>query len=204
MRGLRSERITVTSGFTLVEVVVSLSLLSLVLLGTVTALRTFANTQTSLVAFSNRVDEVRTVSGLLRDTLQASVVIAGDDEGLSFGASAKPQSYFEGSENAMVWKAPVIFGESYGGSVFIRVAMEKDQLVLRWQEPLVTVEPEDWSASYFRVLVEEFEELTLSYRGAFGAPWQARWDGQGSPAHVRLGIKAHGRYWPDLIMEVQR
>ena len=48
-------------GFTLIEVVVSLAILSLVLLGTVTGLRTLGNTQESLERVTDRAEEVRTV-----------------------------------------------------------------------------------------------------------------------------------------------
>ena len=48
----------VAAGFTLVEVVVALSILSLVMLTTITGLRTLANTQGALDRLTNRVDQV--------------------------------------------------------------------------------------------------------------------------------------------------
>ena len=47
-------------GFTLVEVMVALTILSLVMLATVTGLRTLANTQVAIERMTSRVDEVRT------------------------------------------------------------------------------------------------------------------------------------------------
>ena len=70
-------RDSASRGFTLIEVVVSLAILSLVLLGTVTGLRTLGNTQVSLERVTQRADEVRTVSAFLRDLMEAAVVGSG-------------------------------------------------------------------------------------------------------------------------------
>ncbi|MEM9398488.1 MAG: prepilin-type N-terminal cleavage/methylation domain-containing protein, partial [Pseudomonadota bacterium] len=48
-----------SQGFTLVEVLVGISILSLVLLATVSGLRTLASTQLSLTAVATRNDELR-------------------------------------------------------------------------------------------------------------------------------------------------
>lgn len=80
-------------GFTLVEVMVALSILSLLLLATISALRTFGNTQVSVEKLTNRVDEVRTVSGFLRDTLQ-SAVVGTRRSGLSLGTAPPESSFF--------------------------------------------------------------------------------------------------------------
>ena len=69
------------AGFTLVEVVVALTILSLIMLATVTALRTLANTQGTLERVTARIDEVRTVSGFLRDLMEAAVVGEGGSGG---------------------------------------------------------------------------------------------------------------------------
>ena len=54
-------------GFTLVEVMVSLAILSLVMLVTVSGFRTLGNTATSISAMTGRTDELRSVSMFLRD-----------------------------------------------------------------------------------------------------------------------------------------
>ena len=82
-------------GFTLVEVMVALSILSLLLLATISALRTFGNTQVSVEKLTNRVDEVRTVSGFLRDTLQSAVVGTRRSR-LSLGGTPPESSFFMG------------------------------------------------------------------------------------------------------------
>lgn len=190
-------------GFTLVEVVVALSILSLLLLATVSALRTFGNTQASLEKLTNRVDEMRTVSGFLRDTLQ-SAVVGTRRSGLSLGGTPPASSYFKGDARSFAWKAPVLFGEGYGGTFLVRVAREQDKLVLRWQEPTRGDRDIKWSGTPSRDLLEGVEEFSVYYRAEFGEPWRGQWNEENSPALVRIGIKAAGRYWPDLILQVQR
>ena len=61
-------------GFTLVEVMVALVVLSLLMLGTLSALRTFGDTQTRIKATAQQTDQVRQVSQFLRNTLRQAVL----------------------------------------------------------------------------------------------------------------------------------
>jgi general secretion pathway protein J len=190
-------------GFTLVEVVVALSILSLIMLAVISALRTFGNTQASLERLTDRVDQMRTVSGFLRDTLQ-SAVVGTRASSLSFGGIPPESSYFNGDSSSLEWKAPILFGEGYGGTFLVRIGREQDRLVLRWQELTRDDEDIEWDDTPSRDLLQGVEEFSVSYRAEFGQPWQKQWHEQNSPALVRMGIKAAGRYWPDLILQVQR
>ena len=90
MRQLCSDcgRVRGSAGFTLVEVVVALAILSLVMLATITGLRTLANTQVSLVRMTERVDGMRAVSSFLRDTLESAAVGSSSGGGLAMGGGA--------------------------------------------------------------------------------------------------------------------
>jgi general secretion pathway protein J len=195
-------------GFTLVEVMVAMTILSLIMLATVTALRTFANTQQSVDRKVTRVDEIRSVSGFLRDTLQAAVVDSQRGGSLSVGPNSgvRVPAYFKGDAHSLEWNAPVMFGENYGGIFLVRVAQEDDRLVLRWQEPVSRRQDEqaDWSEAPQRTLLEGLETWEVLYRPDFDQPWQGAWDEVNSPDLVRMTISAGGRYWPDLILPVQR
>lgn len=191
-------------GFTLIEVMVALSILSLVLLGTVTGLRTLANTQLALERKIARVDEVRSVSGFLRDVMEAAVV-GSNSGGLSLGSGGREATYFRFGENFVEWKSTILFGEAYGGSYVVRVGSEEKDLLLRWRELDVHKRnPDNWGDSPFRVLVADLEEFGVSLRQDHSSDWSNNWDGGIPPAVVRMQIKSASRYWPELILAVQR
>jgi general secretion pathway protein J len=174
------------------------------MLATVSALRTFGNTQVSLDKMIGRVDEIRSVSSFLRDGLESTVVGSGSGSGLGFGGKKAVLAYFKGGAREFQWKASMLFGESYGGTFLVRVAQEGGKLVLQWQRPPMPIESATWKGELSRVLVERLQELQISYRGEDDRAWLAVWEGAGSPENIRLNIKADDRYWPELIMTVQR
>lgn len=191
-------------GFTLIEVVIALAILSLVMLATVSALRTFANTQTSLDTLVDRVDEVRAVSSFLRAAFEGAEPGA-QGGGLGLGGRSGTQALFRGDAQWVEWQAPVLFGESFGGRLLLRLGLENQQMVLRWQEPPASASAEIvWTDSSSRVLVDNVTELSLMYRPEYGEDWQQNWDENGSPALLRLQLQAGQRFWPDLVMEVRR
>jgi general secretion pathway protein J len=189
-------------GFTLVEVVVSLAILSLVLLATVTGLRTLANTQSAIERMIGRVDEIRTVSSFLRDTMESAAVGESSGGGLALGSRSRDAAYFAMAPTGLAWKSTILFGEDFGGSYLIRVAKENELLVLRWQAPDASGQPGDWSVAEERTLVENVEEFEVSWREGYQDSWQQEWEVGDQPSWVRLQVKAGGRYWPELIMEV--
>ncbi len=198
MRRERSE-----SGFTLVEVMVSITILSLVMGLVVAAMRTLGGTQAGIQQVVDRVDEVRGVSSFLRESLETAVVGGGSDQ-LAFGGGAVETTFFRIRGNSLEWKSRVLFGENYGGSYFLRVAPENGALVLRWQEPGDLAEPRDWRKAPSRVLLNSVERFGVAIRTDFGEPWVAPRDYRRAPQLVRLEIQSRGRFWPDLIIPVQR
>jgi general secretion pathway protein J len=189
-------------GFTLVEVVVALSILSLVMLATITGLRTLANTQVTLERMTDRVDGMRTVSSFLRDTLESAAPGSSSTGGLSLGGKSRDSAYFELMPDAIAWKSTILIGENFGGSYMLRVAREDDLLVLRWQEPSASGRPGDWSLAQERTLVEDLQEFEVSWRGDGQNDWQQQWGKNDKARWVRLQVRAADRYWPELIVEV--
>lgn len=192
-------------GFTLVEVMVALTILSLVMVATVTGLRTLAGTQAAVERLTGRVDEVRTVSSFLRDTLESAVMGKGasDSGGLTLGGTGGDwNSYLRIDQGGLEWSAVVLFGESQGGNYLLRVSDEDGRLVLRWLEPSL-LRSLDWDSAPSRVLAEELEEFAITYQREPGGPWYREWDAAGVPALLRLQVKAGGRYWPDLVVRMQ-
>ncbi len=192
------------SGFTLVEVVVALSVLSLIMLATISALRTFANTQQSLDRMMGRVDEVRTVSSLLRDLVDSAAMGADGGEGLTLGGGARDAAYFAGSDGILMFKANILFGENFGGEYVLRFSREDSALVMRWQASNGDSRTIDWSQAASRILVRQVDLFEVAYRPAPQADWVPDWQNGGVPVALRLRLRAAERFWPELIMAVPR
>ena len=198
-----------SAGFTLVEVIVALGIFSLIMLATVGGYRTLGNTASTITRMTDRTDELRSVSTFLREALENAVVgteSGGGDE-LSFGASAAtvaPVAFFKVSNGSLEWRAKILFGEAYGGSYFLRLAKRNDELVLQWQDPEGQFKPNVWNKSPSRKVLDKLEAFEIWTRKDAKSKWTRKDFEDEAPSHVKLVIKAGGRYWPDLIMVVQR
>jgi general secretion pathway protein J len=197
------------AGFTLVEVIVALAIMSLVMLATVTGFRTLGNTATTITKMTARTDELRSVSAFLRDALENSVAGAhgGQSQGLSFGGNdgvSRPVAYFRVEEGRLAWRAKILFGEAYGGSYFLRLVKLDDKLMLQWQEPEGQTEPGDWQQAPGREVLDNLELFEVWTREGAEAEWTQENIEREAPSHVKLVIKANGRFWPELVMQVQQ
>ncbi|MFK8043209.1 type II secretion system protein J [Congregibacter sp.] len=190
-----------SQGFTLVEMMVSVTILSLVMLATVTGLRTLASTQSSLNKVTDRNDEIRSVSSFLRDAFE-SAVVGSSSGGLTVGGGGAEMTVFESSPTQLIWKTTMLFGESAGGSFVVRVARENPNIVLRWQKMDARGQIDDWNNAAARTLVEGVQEFSVAYRREREGEWLSEWDDRGPPAWVRLRLQSAERYWPDIVMEV--
>ena len=188
-------------GFTLIEIVVALTVLSLVMLATITGLRTFANTQTRVLEQAGRNDELRAVSSLLRDAL-ASTVLGENRSGLSLGGGLSNRTVFAVYPEALVWKTAMLIGERQGGTRIVRVARESSSLVLRWAGDEALRADFDWNSAASRTLLDEVQEFSVAYRREATGDWAQRWDRGDAPGWVRMRIRARQRYWPDLVVRV--
>jgi len=189
-------------GFTLIEVIIALSILSMIMVATISSLRTFGNTKAVIERTTARVDEVRLVSAYLRASIQGAMPVVRIGASPEFqGFRGNYGTFFLGSAQEMVWVAPVTAGAGFGGTFIIRLSREGDRLVMRWLPYDRNVANLDWSGQVGETLTENLEEFTLGYRSGYEEDWIDSWDAtQGLPVLVRLNLKSRGRYWPELVV----
>lgn len=191
-------------GFTLLEVMISLTLLSLVMVATLAALRTFGNTRSTVTEVTGRVDEIRGVSEFLRNSIgaampvmRAGVTTERFTDGLEFG------THFTGDATYIEWVSPLVAGADMGGVFIMRLALVDDKLQLQWLPYRRDLEEAQWSVAEPRSLVGEVDEFEIGYLAAYGQQWQETWTpATQNPVAVRINLRNAGRYWPELIIRL--
>lgn len=191
-------------GFTLVEVVVALALLSLVMLVLGSSIRSMGGSAERIDARMATIDEMRVATTFLREIVgrTAPQRLEPPATGLLFAGSADGVSW--------VGVMPARFGAS--GRHFFRLAVERVSdgsaaLVLRfipwrWEQ---TVLP-DWSQAQSRVLVRNASAAAFSYEGnGLGQGWLPAWPAAEKrlPSRLRLQLTAAGSEWPPLILAIR-
>lgn len=186
------------SGFTLVEMVVALTILSMLTLATLTALRTLADTQSRLESTVARLDEMRLVSRFLRDSLRQTVPVPRP---LSF------DQYYEGEPSAIRWVAPLQGVEGVAGLQYMHLYRDGETLAIQFI-PYQNIEPA-WGSVDAHVLLENLQTFEVQYRAAPDEPWVDRWypgenEVTGVPYSLKLRIQARDRFWPDLVVAIDQ
>lgn len=197
-------------GFTLVEIIIALTLLSLVMLALVAALRTFGDSGARLEARSERADDMRLVSAFVRQ-------IVGDASfrHLRLLDSGAEVPDFHGEPNALEWLTTMPARHGAGGLHWVRLALrdegEDHDLVLQLapyvppQEAFRTdpAARPDWSSIPERVLARRVQDFAIAYQRLGRDDWQESWiDLEVLPGRVAFRLEVDGTRWPDLIVPV--
>lgn len=196
-------------GFTLVEIIIALVVLSLISLGTLTAMRTLADTQEKLNITVERVDEMRQVSQFLRNSLRQAMLppssnVVGTGIWAEMGRSGREMLRHEPDE--MVWLAPLDSIGGLSGLNFMRLYHDRGEQALRLQIlPYRNgLEALDWTTrEEGYLLAEQVDEFDLAYRMTATDPWMeslVETDFEEVPQAIRINIRARERYWPEIIV----
>ncbi|NMG53970.1 prepilin-type N-terminal cleavage/methylation domain-containing protein [Aromatoleum aromaticum] len=199
-----------TRGFTLVEIIIALSLLSLIMLALVAALRTFGESGSRLEARSERADDMRLVSGFLRRIVSEASV--AHPRKLDDGTEVPD---FLGEPQALEWLAPMPARHGVGGLHWLRLSVRSEaegfDLALQWV-PFVpplqafAADPDarpDWEDESARVLVRRLDSFSVAYQRLGRSDWQDNWsDAAVLPGRVAFKLRIGGASWPDLIVPV--
>lgn len=199
-------------GFTLVEIVVALTLVSLIMLGLLGALRGLGDSSARVSQVSDRVADMRLISDFLRRAFATTEPLAQIPPGNSGnpGNPAAPATpFFRGDPDAVVWVAdfPARFGTR--GLHFMRLGLIPDAsgfaLALDYLPYSGPQGAPDWSNSKTHLLVGSVDSFSLAYQGdAPGSSWEQKWDSQQLiPARMKISVQVSGRYWPELIFQLR-
>lgn len=190
------------AGFTLVEVVVALTLLSLILLGLVSALRSLGETGSRLEGRSLRSDDVRLVPGFLRQAIGSA----------SPRLHVRPTDmatmpWFEGASAEMVWVGNMPARQGVGGLHHLRLAVigtgGTPQLMLQYLPFVGDDMFPDWALAPSQLLVAGVDRFELGYQRAGTSDWLPEWaDPQVLPGRVRMLLSAGGQAWPEMVFSV--
>lgn len=191
---------TKTRGFTLIEVVVALTILSMIVLATLTAMRTIGETQTTLVAKTQNVSKMRSISHFLRSSIERAKPIPIFEMGRQSGY------LFYGGEEELVWVAPMPIPGEDGGLATIRLSVnEARQLVLQIHEGVGNWV---WGEIGEHVLAEQVDKLSVSFlESGMGSEWLNQWQlgfSDNAPALVRVDLQVGEKFWPPIVVVVPK
>lgn len=186
-------------GFTLLELLVTMALLSLLMLGMASALRTMAQTEERVDARLAQADEFRVATGFLR-TIVGQVSARKNPAPLIQGASPY---LFIGTPTALSWVGIMPARHGAGGRSFFHLAVEPVQgvasLVIRFLPWSDSTEFPEWGRAESHVLVRGVTSFALSYEDARQPQplWVDAWERSDSlPEHVRMELQTASGPWP--------
>jgi len=189
------------SGFTMVEMIIALVILSMIMLATLTALRTFAQTQTKIEEATARLNATRQVTDLLRRTIGQAIPIVFIPEKGSYEAAFG--TYFIGDKESLIWVAPMNFGLDAGSSFVFRLSQEDGRLWLQFAPFVDPVTEPDWSELIKHELLADVTAFEIGFLGTHGSEWVNEWPlSQTSPSLVKLTISSAERFLPEIVVRL--
>lgn len=193
-------------GFTLVELLVTMVLLSMVMVALMSVMRSMAQAQEKVEHRLSLSDDFRVATAFLESAI-GHVSARRSSRGLQVGESpyqliARPQE--------LVWVGvmPARFG--MGGRSYFRLALEPGRagaaLVLRFAPWEDTAGFPDWTRTEAFEVVQGVTSFSLFYEDAWQPTplWVSRWERLDSiPARVRIEVATEEGAWPLWIVPMR-
>ena len=194
-------------GFTLIEVLAALSLMSLLMLALVGVVHAVGQTESRVQERIDALDDYRLAGALLGTALGNVSMRSGGHE--------EPGHFFIADETSLQWVGTLPARYGVGGLHYLRLATERnidgqDELALRYT-PWRPVEAVDWSQAQRLVLAEPLTAVRLRYQDAQGA-WFDRWPptddepqrrGGELPATAAINVALENAVWPPIVVPLR-
>ncbi len=188
----------VQRGFTLMEVMIALVLISLVMAMLFAGLRSVARSWDAAEARTSDGSQIRAVEEFLRAKLRQSWSVQVRHDRGAFSA-------FSGDSEQLRFVAPMMNQLGPPGLYLVEIRLEKDVLSLRLApyDHEVGEDALDESESY--PLIEGVNKFEVGYYGALDRTqdpeWVEEWQEQPNPPlMVRIAVQRHGVNWPELVV----
>lgn len=165
-------------GFTLLELLVVMSLLSIIMVGLTSALRTMAQTESKIDHRLAQLEDTRVVRAFLLQTLSRVSAQKIDAP----GATGKTMVPFVATPDSLMWVGIMPARAHLGGRYFFRLAIEdvgaEKALVLRFAPWNPNLTLPDWATTENRILRTGIDSLHIEAQGLApqgASPWPQGW-----------------------------
>jgi general secretion pathway protein J len=199
-------------GFTLIELMVVMSMLAMIMVAMGGAFRTMAQTETRVDEKLQRADQMRVVQQFLRHTVSrvdgTLVDIPQRGQGVLFQASAE----------GVQWVGIMPARPGVGGRHFFRLALEDTTggdkgLVIRYLPWAMQTQFPDWTQAESHVLVNRVTQWSVETEGLprelsqinaeWPRGWQENWTApKAIPQRMRITLADHKGLWPPMTLSL--
>lgn len=192
------------AGFTLIELVVAITLMGLVLVALYSGLRLGLNSSESGEQRAEAINRLRSAQEFLRRQLAQSMTVYQTND------QQQPIAVFTGSPDRIEFVAPMLTHLGQGGLYRIRVETGDGRLRLRWR--IYVRDDSEAGEERETVLLDKVSTVEWAYFGPEqddesgqkpqNPPrWRSEWpNGKRRPLLVRLNLNLDGEPWPDLVV----
>lgn len=192
------------AGFTLVEILVVMTLMSVVMLALGAAMRTIAQTEERVDQRLQRADEMRVATSFLSSTL-GRISPRKSPAPTAVGGSLV---LFSAAPAEIMWVGVMPARHGAGGRYFFRLALERQtngvNLVIRFAPWTGAGVFPAWAGTDSRVLVRDATALNLEYAQQDGS-WRSDWaDPLLLPTRVRIALRTTALEWPPVVVALRQ
>ena len=194
------------NGFTLLELLVAIMILTLIMTAALGAVRVGSRSFESGVSRADETAEIRAVANVLRRQFRQILPVTWTENRQEFIA-------FEGDRQQVQFIGPAPDSSTGPGHLVYRLAAESSQ---HRSGVVLNYSPYDPGSDGFtmpemrakELLTERLSGVSFDYFGAPGEDdqpaWQSEWSAETGrmPVIVRMHFTSSGQPWPDLLFQV--